>query len=167
MYCPRCSQQQITDDASFCSRCGFQLGVVKELLVTDGALPVRAVVSPSGFLPPGKKSARLGAKIIFFSLISLPLFFALSFIFHSPGPLLPPALTFLAGLTFVLYAWFFGEDILPSQREAKSTFFGRSVSSPNLLRQPGSSRSELGAARVNTAEIIQPPSVTERTTNLL
>ena len=167
MYCPRCSQQQVTDDASFCSRCGFQLGVVKELLVTDGALPARAGVSQSGFLPPGKKSARLGAKIIFFSLISLPLFFALSFIFDSPGPLLPPALTFLAGLTFVLYARIFREDILPSQRKAEPALFGRMAGTPQPPLPSGTPRSELGGVRVNTAEIIQPPSVTERTTNLL
>lgn len=167
MYCPRCSQQQVTDDASFCSRCGFQLGVVKELLVTDGALPARAGVSQSGFLPPGKKSARLGAKIIFFSLISLPLFFAMSVIFDSPGPLFPPALTFLAGLTFLLYARIFREDILPSQRKAEPAFFGRIAGTPQVPLPSGTPRSELGGVRVNTAEIIQPPSVTERTTNLL
>lgn len=167
MYCPRCSQQQVTDDVSFCSRCGFQLGVVKELLVTEGALPARAIDFQSGFLSPGRKGARLGAKLIFFSLISLPLFFALSFIFDSPGPFWPPAMTFLAGLMFVLYARIFGEDILPSKQGAQSALFERIVSTPKLPLQSGASRAELGAARVNTAEMIQPPSITERTTNLL
>lgn len=167
MYCPRCSQQQVTDDVSFCSRCGFQLAVVKELLVTDGALPARAIDCQSGFLATGRKSVRRGAKLIFFSLISLPVFLALSFINDSPGPLLPPALAFLAGLTLVLYTWIFGEDILPSKQDAQPALFSRSVSSPNLLLQPRAAKSELGFARANTAEIIQPPSVTERTTNLL
>jgi len=167
MYCPRCSQQQVTDDVSFCSRCGFQLGVVKELLVTDGALPARAIDLQSGFLSPGRKSARLGAKLIFFSLISLPLFFALSFTFDSPVPFWPPALIFFAGLTSLLYARIFGEDILPSKQETQSALFERSVSAPKLPLQSGASRGELGAVRVNTAEMIQPPSITEHTTNLL
>jgi len=160
MYCPRCSQQQVSDVVSFCSRCGFQLGVVKELLVTDGTLPTRAIDFESGSLPPGRKGARLGAKLIFFSLISPPLFFALSFTFDSPVPLWPPAMTFLAGLMFVLYARIFGEDILPSKREGI-------VGIPKLPLHSGTPWAELGAMRVNTAEMVQPPSITERTTNLL
>ena len=167
MYCPRCSQQQVTADVSFCSRCGFQLGVVKELLVTDGALPERATDFKSGSLSPGRKGARLGAKLIFFSLISLPLFFAMSFTFDSPVPFWPPALIFLAGLTFVLYARIFGEDILPSKPKAESALFGRVVSTSKLPMQSGTSRGELGAVRTNTAEMIQPLSVTEHTTKLL
>jgi hypothetical protein len=167
MYCPRCSQQQVTDDVRFCSRCGFQLGVVKELLVTDGALPARAMDLQSRFLSSGRKGTRLGAKLIFFSLISLPLFFLLSFIFDSPGPFLPPAGLFLAGLTFVLYARIFGEDIFPSKQKAQSKLFERIVSTPKLPLQSGTPRSEIGAARVNTAEMIQPASITEHTTNLL
>ena len=166
MYCPRCSQQQITDDASFCSRCGFQLGVVKGLLVTDGALPAPAKGFKSRFLC-GRKDARIGAKLIFFSLLSLPLFFALSFTFDSPVPLWPPALIFFAGLTLVLYARIFGEDILPSKQEIRSTLFERNLATTKLPLQPGAARGELGAVRVNTAEIIQPPSITEHTTNLL
>jgi uncharacterized membrane protein YvbJ len=37
MYCPKCSQQQISDEMRFCSRCGFPLGAVKELIANDGA----------------------------------------------------------------------------------------------------------------------------------
>jgi len=39
MHCPRCGQQQISNETRFCSRCGFQLGVVSELLLHDGYLP--------------------------------------------------------------------------------------------------------------------------------
>src|SRR5688572_25352751 len=159
MYCPRCAQQQVTDDVSFCSRCGFQLGVVRELLVTDGAVPVRAIDRPSGFLASGRKSVRRGAKLIFFSLVSLPVFFALSFINDSPTPLLLPALAFLAGLTLVLYTWIFGEGMLPARREVRSTLFERGMGTTKLPIQPGMARGELGAVRVNTAEIIKPPSI--------
>lgn len=39
MHCPRCGQQQISDQTKFCSRCGFQLGLVAELLENGGFLP--------------------------------------------------------------------------------------------------------------------------------
>ena len=32
MYCPRCSQQQVSEETKFCSRCGLPLGLVSELL---------------------------------------------------------------------------------------------------------------------------------------
>ena len=39
MYCPQCGQQQVSIDLRFCSRCGFQLGGVTELLASGGELP--------------------------------------------------------------------------------------------------------------------------------
>jgi hypothetical protein len=39
MYCPRCGQQQISDETKFCSRCGFQMGLVSQLLAHGGFLP--------------------------------------------------------------------------------------------------------------------------------
>ncbi|MEP6703991.1 MAG: zinc ribbon domain-containing protein, partial [Acidobacteriota bacterium] len=39
MHCPRCGQLQITEQTKFCSRCGFQLGLVGELLQNGGFLP--------------------------------------------------------------------------------------------------------------------------------
>ncbi|HKP68189.1 MAG TPA: zinc ribbon domain-containing protein [Pyrinomonadaceae bacterium] len=39
MHCPRCGQQQVSEQTKFCSRCGFQLGLVSELLQNGGFLP--------------------------------------------------------------------------------------------------------------------------------
>ncbi len=39
MYCPRCSQLQISEEIKFCSRCGFPLGLVSEILAHGGFLP--------------------------------------------------------------------------------------------------------------------------------
>lgn len=39
MYCPRCSQQQASEETKFCSRCGFPLGLVSEILSHGGFLP--------------------------------------------------------------------------------------------------------------------------------
>ena len=42
MYCPRCGQQQISDETKFCSRCGFQLVLVGEVLLNNGTHPLLA-----------------------------------------------------------------------------------------------------------------------------
>lgn len=39
MYCPRCGQQQVTEETKFCSRCGFPLGLITEILAHGGFLP--------------------------------------------------------------------------------------------------------------------------------
>lgn len=37
MYCPKCRHQQATDNVRYCSRCGFQLDHVRELLASEDA----------------------------------------------------------------------------------------------------------------------------------
>ena len=39
MHCPRCGQQQVSEETKFCSRCGFPLGLISEILAHGGFLP--------------------------------------------------------------------------------------------------------------------------------
>ncbi len=39
MHCPSCGQQQVSAEIKFCSRCGFPLGLVSEILAHGGFLP--------------------------------------------------------------------------------------------------------------------------------
>lgn len=39
MYCPRCSQEQASEDLRFCSRCGFPLAHVASVVASGGVLP--------------------------------------------------------------------------------------------------------------------------------
>jgi len=48
MHCPRCGQQQISEDIKFCSRCGFPLGLVSEILAHGGFLPQLADLNDKG-----------------------------------------------------------------------------------------------------------------------
>lgn len=48
MHCPRCGQQQISEDIKFCSRCGFPLGLVSEILAHGGVLPQLADLQNKG-----------------------------------------------------------------------------------------------------------------------
>lgn len=44
MHCPRCGQQQISEEIKYCSRCGFSLALVSDVLANDGFLPQLAGV---------------------------------------------------------------------------------------------------------------------------
>lgn len=39
MHCPVCGQQQVNDATRFCSRCGFNLALIPELIANGGTLP--------------------------------------------------------------------------------------------------------------------------------
>jgi hypothetical protein len=39
MHCPGCGQEQVSANTKFCSRCGFPLDIVAELLANGGHLP--------------------------------------------------------------------------------------------------------------------------------
>jgi hypothetical protein len=164
MYCPKCSQQQISDDVSFCSRCGFRLRIVSELLATNGAL----MTSPANEANLGffKGKAPIGAKIMFFGIALIPFSIVASIVFDSPGPLALPFLLFMVGITQWLYVKLFGtsaRQMPPSQ----PAIWG---APPPYLNMPYQEHPPLaieGTRRINTSEIQQPSSVTENTTKLL
>ena len=39
MHCPNCGQKQVSNEIKFCSRCGFPMGLVAEILGHGGFLP--------------------------------------------------------------------------------------------------------------------------------
>ena len=39
MFCPRCSQEQVSEEIRFCSRCGLPLELAAQLVASDGNLP--------------------------------------------------------------------------------------------------------------------------------
>lgn len=164
MFCPQCGQQ--SSDVRFCPKCGLSL-VSHAALLTGH---VSAAVVPSGVqapVPSGKRTGtRRGAKLMFFSVVLFPVFFALSIVVDSPGPLFVPFTVFLAGLAWLVYARLFGDDLLhvhySSRRDLKSGADKPALGAPQFVPA-----SFAGRQRVNTSEIVAPPSVTENTTKLL
>lgn len=39
MHCPRCGQKQVSEQVKFCSRCGFLLELIPDILANGGILP--------------------------------------------------------------------------------------------------------------------------------
>lgn len=105
---------------------------------------------------------------MFFSGVLMPIFFGLSILFDGPGPLLIPITIFFAGLSLLLYSRIFGEEILPAvNRQARPSRLETPLDSLALPPASGVRVNSVGGQRVRTAELVQPPSVTENTTRLL
>src|SRR5687767_4307037 len=115
MFCPGCGYQITAAQVRFCPGCGFRLDGVTDLLARAGE-PVSLEPQTSTNLSERQKGIRLGVKLILLSVVLFPVFLALSVLFDSPGPLLPPATIFLSGLAWSLYSALFGEQSFSSQQ---------------------------------------------------
>lgn len=79
MYCPRCGQQQISGETKFCSRCGFQLGLIAEVLANGGFLPQLAELYKGKSTLFTRKNGVIATVLWFiFFVMMLPAFFGIA-----------------------------------------------------------------------------------------
>jgi hypothetical protein len=164
MYCPRCGQQQVSDNVRFCSRCGFRLDFVTVLIYNDGLLPVSEETTQEKGRSNKRRCVRRGAKMMFLSGVLFPLALGMSIVVDGPGPLLLPFTVFLAGLAWMLYFMIFGDELPPATGQPQPRQY---VAPPHRASLPPSERASVTGSpprRVNTADLAQPPSVTDHTT---
>lgn len=176
MFCPQCGQQQVSDAARFCSRCGFQLAAVSGLLATGGrGTPEPAHVFEAVPAPPSPKrrGAQLGGKLMLSGMFLAPVLGILSELIGTPDELaIVGLIIFLAGLFRLLYALIFEDGPYRQQLQRRPAFVPqphfappREVSAlPPPQPQPAHS---YVPPRPDTAELAYRPSVTEGTTRLL
>lgn len=182
MFCPKCSQQQNSGDARFCSRCGFPLEGVAQLLATGGQLSaprmIEGVKAPAS---PRLKGVKQGGKIILSGLLIVPLLALMQeeMMIISEGAVEIGALIcFMGGFVRILYALLFQDGPLrrkPQQFVAAPLFapatppIGAWAQQTNaaLPQAEVTSLHDYAAQRVNTSEIHQPASVVDHTTRLL
>lgn len=173
MYCPHCGERQKSDEVRFCSRCGFPLAGVAQLLANSGALPLSAGVNRK--LSPKQRGIRQGVFLWLMGALIVPLLGVLD----APDELIGFAavVCFVGGLVRLLYALMFQEDLASAARAGNGAlpYTATAVppaAIPNVrdmaqLSPPRASVTGFGSSRVNTAELVPPPSVTEHTTRLL
>jgi hypothetical protein len=179
MFCPKCGQQQSSDGVRFCSRCGFQLEVVKELLVTDGALVLPEAEIQRDHRSPRNRGIRQGVMLMLLTALLVPVTALLAKLGILPKEIVALAAIICAigGFMRLVYALMFEESARTKKRTARDA--GAS-SPPQQLRTGAAARSLppqqgrpasdfYSGRRTETAEIAhqQPPSVTENTTRLL
>ena len=168
MYCPKCGQQQVSEEMRFCSRCGLALSGLAEWL-GGSQLPVqRADEMPVLGLSPRRKHIRRAAKLMFFSAVLFPVFLVFSLAVDEGGPMVIPFMVFFVSLVWMLYARLFLDKTLSviNQPAQTSTLYTPPLRTPlppvTTLPVP-----DTGRRQVRTNELAQPPSVTENTTRLL
>src|ERR1044071_4979306 len=114
MYCPKCGQQQISDEMRFCSRCGLALHGLAEWLAGGGLPAQRNVeVQQVSANSPRRKGIRRAAKLMFFSGVLFPIFFVISLAVDEGGPMIIPILVFFVSLVMMLYARLFSDKTAP------------------------------------------------------
>jgi len=168
MFCPQCGQQQNSEDVLFCSRCGFSLRVVREVIKNDGSLPERPAKAGESHLSPRQKGVRLGALLMLTSLL-IALVQALMPTLVDKLVVLaaPVVICFLVGFVRLFYALFFEEGAKKSKAIAVTPREAAALDSPAKVSLPPASSIPIPQRGIDTAEMARPLSVTEGTTKLL
>jgi hypothetical protein len=166
MFCPKCGQQS-SDEVRFCPRCGLPLAGLAAYVASDGQAAPDAPAPRAPLMTARRRGVRRGAKLMFFSGVLLPAAALLAFEGDAPGPLLLVCTAGLAGLLWMVYSWLFNDNVLPVGRRARRKDLAAARDSAALGAAQFVPAPLFSRQRGNTAEIYQPPSVTENTTKLL
>jgi hypothetical protein len=166
MFCPKCGQQS-SDEVRFCPRCGLSLAGLPAYVAGNDFTTVRPEAARPAELTAKRLATRRAAKLMFFSVVLFPIFFGFCFMVNGPVPLFVPLTVFLTGLVMLVYARLFGDDLLPVGRPAARRDLNAGAERPALSAPPFVPASLFNQQRQNTAEIVQPSSITENTTKLL
>ncbi len=164
MFCPNCSQSQVSDEIRFCSRCGFPLSVVAELISNDGILPTSD--SKSSYIKRRKIILRCWAVLSGISLVLAP--------FIVIGLKSVEAIVIYLFFSIVLllsgFAWLIHTRLSKEDREilksAKANMPNLSEADTIALPPIRSLSSDSVFQAQQTNQLISRGSVTERTTKL-
>lgn len=164
MYCPQCATEN-ADNASFCRGCGSNISLVSQALT--GNMPAGVASEPDDNSSYGRRGRRSrkgspsierGIKNIFMGLAFVLVAFAART--YSPGGfrwwfwLLIPAFAMLGGGVAEMMRFKLEKGSRPS-------------AAPEELAMPPAPARPGALPAPNTVELMQPPSVTERTTRHL
>jgi hypothetical protein len=177
MHCPQCGQQQSSDQLRFCSRCGFPLDGVIQLLGNGGILPKSFVDKKGRAIAPRSLGVRQGAMLMLLTLLVVPLVSILAVNFTHQARILIPLsamICFIGGLLRIIYAILFEEDAptikhLPAPSYIPPVMPSQLGATPRGTALPPQQSTPVTGwrQRADTAELVRPPSVTENTTRLL
>ena len=179
IYCPRCGQEQVNNETRFCSRCGFLMVAVGELVDNNGLIPQKYVQANGGKNTLKKKGVKKGAMLFLSGILIVPLLgIVLVGILNTEGYIVGIAalLTFLGGLLRMIYALLFepneadGTSLEENVMETSRTLLNKKQTANALPPEqsiPTSAYVPPNAGHWRDTNDLQPSSVTDHTTKLL
>ena len=180
MYCPKCGQSQASAEVRFCSRCGFPLVAVSELLMTGGMLPVQSSSGQNlgaSQVSPRRRGVKQGAAILLVGIFLLPFFGIMHEVIGLPQEFMAlSAIVMMAAVLRLIYAAFIEEGapqathFIPQQPQPFTPPIASRLHAPTQESLPPAQTQGVPSYRqpqVDTAQILHPPSVTDHTTRLL
>lgn len=178
MHCPRCGQQQVSEETKFCSRCGFPLGLVSEILAHGGFLPQLADVYKSKKIVTKSNVMKFG--LIWFIFWTMLVTSLLAIVGGEEICAITAVIGFFGSLIMVLFAAMFlknppkamqGKFINEAAASMPAQFRGNQTHSALPPPQSLPANSYVPPANSwkapDTGEFVRPGSVTEGTTKLL
>ena len=196
MYCPICGQQQISDVTRFCSRCGFLLTGIAQVIANNGNVPQVLPDSIQTASSARLRGIKFGGALMLLGIILTPIAAILLDDTRLGDYVIPlvAILTFLGGFLTMLFSAIFlsgaPKYALPSASinanklenanplfQSNRGFNALPPQSANFnlansgyappVSQPVPARNNSSWRDSNTNELVMPPSVTEDTTKLL
>lgn len=180
MYCPRCGQEQVNEDTRFCSRCGFLMEGMIEV-VSNGGLPQEVLDKkhPEA-MSPRRRGLKQGGLLFLSGGVIVPILGVLTAMMNGEGYVVGIAaiLTFLAGILRMIYALVFQSGVPTLENESivdtyKKDLLGKTASEnekalpPQQTEPIPDSYQAPNAGNWRATEDLQPTSVTEETTRTL
>lgn len=177
MFCPRCGQEQISDETRFCSRCGFLMTGVGVLIANNGntdlVAPKQAKVDS-----PRKRGIKQGLFIFLLTFLVVPIISIITVWMHAEpfAVAISAILLFVGGLLRMAYALMFepsdaGEKALEQNVYGTVQNLLNKQQNPNALPPqqsvPVSSYMPPTQGNWRDTKDLEPSSVTDPTTKLL
>jgi hypothetical protein len=109
MHCPRCGQQQISEETRFCSRCGFLLTGIAKLIENEGIVPNQEGRTFFAAGSPRRRGVMQGVFFFLLTFLVVPIT-AIATVFLRIEPFLvaiSAILFFMGGLLRIVYALMF------------------------------------------------------------
>ena len=176
MLCQQFGQQQASGEMRFCSRCGFPLGVITQVLAQGGVLTtLDAERQGRKMMSPRQRGLRQGAMLMLSTMLIVPVivFIVILTDFDPLIPLIPlsAVVCFVGGLLRIVYALMFEADESHAAPIVAAPFAPAQLNAHMRGTALPPAQQDMPIAdwrrRPDTSEIVQPPSVTENTTKLL
>lgn len=177
MHCPRCGQQQSSEETKFCSRCGFPLGLISEVLSHGGFLPQLADLHKSKSWWTKKHGVIFSVFWFMFFLFILTPFWGILGVDKFAG--MSAIIGIFGGLMWLIAALVFlksskGNQFVPMNQMPNNqphSLYGANQSQYALPPQQSIPASNYapptpGSWR-ETNDLVQPSSVTDETTRML